>query len=427
MTKVSEPVEQAISVEIEPPIEVQIDKFEQLPNASVVAGIARDVERRASSPTIVTEDPPAPLSIAAPISKVRKNYGDLNALNILRIWWTMWIFIYHTRNETYDHFVTPTLDGYISNGYFGVECFFMLSGFILTFVNLPRFYNIDFCRFWWQWAKFFTGRMARLYPLHFLVNYSMYYFEWDCSHDQLWRELSLSWGWTSQPFAGCNGPSWFIHIEVYLCLALPPILYLLAYHWIFAAPLAVGIYRVYMIYFQQGSNLIQLGPFVMEVRGLFCFGAGVILAVVYSLWRRPNIIFDVFLVFAVFKFLPLFYWYNVGNVTLFNAKMLYLMAIIYCSARAVVFDYLANAPFFKVLGELCFGIYITQLIVFRFIWMLVWDDFSTKGTYFFFYAARAFALTVLISVILYYSVEHRARAFHGDLFRFLERKLGIGK
>ncbi len=131
----------------------------------------------------------------------------------------------------------------VGKGYLWVEFFFMLSGFVLTYVYGARWRD-----FWrgWTYVEFLKARLARLYPLHltmlFVILFMVVTLRAIAAHDgyvsiydepyhpiNTWptfvANLFLVQAWNIFPYLSWNGASWFVSVEFLLCLLFP--LYLL--------------------------------------------------------------------------------------------------------------------------------------------------------------------------------------------------------
>ncbi|HLY80566.1 MAG TPA: acyltransferase, partial [Caulobacteraceae bacterium] len=110
----------------------------------------------------------------------------------------------------------------------GVECFFVLSGFILCHVYLPPF---EAGRF--KFGDFLWARIARIYPLHIATLAAMGLMAGVAlaaglpvdpnvlSLPALPANLTLTQAWGLSPVAGWNHPSWSISAEWFAYLSFP--------------------------------------------------------------------------------------------------------------------------------------------------------------------------------------------------------------
>ncbi|MBJ7339107.1 acyltransferase [Mycolicibacterium sp.] len=76
-----------------------------------------------------------------------------------------WVVIAHFGDQLYGLFpATRHIDWWIDNGYLGVEVFFVLSGFIISYNYADRLRNGAS-----RYRDFLVNRFARLYPVHFVT------------------------------------------------------------------------------------------------------------------------------------------------------------------------------------------------------------------------------------------------------------------
>jgi peptidoglycan/LPS O-acetylase OafA/YrhL len=93
--------------------------------------------------------------------------GHITSLTGLRGVAAIWVMLMHFREITPTRvWEFPVLDTIIANGAYGVDIFFVLSGFILSHVYASSFCNglgVD------QIREFMLYRFARIYPVHFVT------------------------------------------------------------------------------------------------------------------------------------------------------------------------------------------------------------------------------------------------------------------
>lgn len=147
------------------------------------------------------------------------------------------LVLYHF-GEGHHYMHIRVYDLFIAKGYLWVEFFFVLSGFILTYVYHAR-------GSFWRWdtySTFLKTRLARLYPLHLfmllLILVMVIYFRWLAQvggyvsyydapyHPALgfWpfiANLFLVQAWNLFDRLTWNGVAWFVSVEFFLCLIFP--------------------------------------------------------------------------------------------------------------------------------------------------------------------------------------------------------------
>jgi peptidoglycan/LPS O-acetylase OafA/YrhL len=151
---------------------------------------------------------------------------QIKSLTSLRFFAAFWVVIY-----TYIHELnTPITLGLFQKGYLGVDLFFILSGFILSYVYLEKFGEGGF-----DYGQFITLRLARIYPLHLAtlgftlllilaaaikgVTLDANVGNWAA----LPAHLTLTQAWGLAPSASFNHASWSISAEWFAYLSFPAV------------------------------------------------------------------------------------------------------------------------------------------------------------------------------------------------------------
>jgi peptidoglycan/LPS O-acetylase OafA/YrhL len=108
----------------------------------------------------------------------------------------------------------------------GVSFFFVLSGFILTYIypDLPNFAAVK---------RFYIARIARLWPLHLLTMLFVVGIAGIPSFEALVLNASLLQAWVpiQRIYFSYNAVSWSISTEVFFCLAFPSLIPSLEKTW----------------------------------------------------------------------------------------------------------------------------------------------------------------------------------------------------
>lgn len=163
---------------------------------------------------------------------------ELGSLTGLRIFAAAWVMLYHFRDitptETWHY---PGVDALIRQGAFGVDLFFVLSGFILSHVYAQTFMQRVS---WAGFRSFVVFRFARLYPVHlvtFLAMVALYLADrvfggggGEAERYTPWvalRTLTMTHAWppTVTP---PNLPAWSISAEWFAYLLFPALCLLIA-------------------------------------------------------------------------------------------------------------------------------------------------------------------------------------------------------
>lgn len=153
----------------------------------------------------------------------------LKPLTSLRFFAALWVVLY-----TYIHELSGNISlGVIDKGYLGVDLFFVLSGFILSYVYLHGFGEGRF-----KYGQFVIHRLARVYPLHIatllftllLIGAAAIKGVTLDDNAANWAalpaHLTLTQAWGLAPTASFNHPSWSISAEWFAYLAFPAVAFL---------------------------------------------------------------------------------------------------------------------------------------------------------------------------------------------------------
>ncbi|GAB3567299.1 acyltransferase [Arthrobacter alkaliphilus] len=158
-----------------------------------------------------------------PKSEARQSRPDLATLTALRFVAALWVVLFHLQ-AMQNTFLSPVYELFrpvVANGDLGVDVFFVLSGFIITYTYLDRLGP----RFRWRAAgEFVWARFARMWPAFALVVGVLGLWLVYGSAQESVREWSLQtqapdlspWGLAKQLLmmhlwfqAGTDGASWF--------------------------------------------------------------------------------------------------------------------------------------------------------------------------------------------------------------------------
>lgn len=198
------------------------------------------------------------MAVVATIAKTVARRPVMPALTGLRSFTATNIVFFHFWNPAWFGPLAPMMD----NGYVGVNFFFLLSGFILTYNYADKQDAGQFNR-----AQFWQTRISRLYPIYLLglaISIPILELEWKYrTHGNFFLGLSLTaimqQGWSPKLATFWNTPAWTLSCEVAFYLLFP---LLLAIKW----PKSV-----------RNLLLILLG----------CWLASMVLPAIY-MWLRPD-------------------------------------------------------------------------------------------------------------------------------------------
>jgi len=197
----------------------------------------------------------------------------------------------------------------VGKGYLWVEFFFILSGFVLTYVYGARW------REFWQlshYARFIQTRLTRLYPLHLFMLFVILFmvitmralaahYGYVSIYDEPYHPINtwptfianlfLVQAWNMFPYLSWNGASWFVSVE-FLLVLLIPLYFTIARGGVASAVFLIVCGAAGLAWLSGYAGLFGLGPiskFGLDLtfhngifRGMSDFAIGVGLTVLYG-------------------------------------------------------------------------------------------------------------------------------------------------
>jgi peptidoglycan/LPS O-acetylase OafA/YrhL len=159
----------------------------------------------------------------------------IDALTGVRAIAALWVLLLHLNGE-FTSLVPPLqfFDWIAYRGSYGVDIFFILSGFILSYTYQETIREMN----WNSWSKFIWCRLARIYPAYLValsvavggVAMAAYLkFSWNRESYQpiqLLYEVLMVQEWTFGPNGGWNYPGWSVSAEWFAYLFVFPLTYL---------------------------------------------------------------------------------------------------------------------------------------------------------------------------------------------------------
>jgi peptidoglycan/LPS O-acetylase OafA/YrhL len=147
----------------------------------------------------------------------------IDALTGLRFLAALAVYLHHHPKPAY---LPDGLTVFFSAGYNGVTLFFVLSGFVLGI----NYFDALVRPSWRAILKYFSARMARVYPLYLLV---LFFVWWNRGAPQTGNALVhfmalQSWSPDLLVAYGFNEPGWSIGVEFFLYAGLPFLVLFLA-------------------------------------------------------------------------------------------------------------------------------------------------------------------------------------------------------
>lgn len=335
----------------------------------------------------------------------------IDQLTITRFIAAVLVFLFHFARD-FSPFDNQYLKNFIHASNIAVPYFFLLSGFILTYV----YYNRSKPSF----SKFWVARLSRIYPLYFCalcldtIFKSRFWDNYNVNWSDFFLNTLLIQSWFSEKQLTCNGPGWSLSVELFLYITFPfLLLFLLKKHsvktilttclvvWFITQLIHIPAVNMF------AENKLWISIFRYNpLAHLSTFLLGCISAILflksYSLVEKYSLIFislPVFiLIYLMFFDNPLIQYHHSG---LFS-PLLSMFIIGLASNKGSISLFLAERPF-VYLGEISFGIYILQYPA-LFFTKYLHDVFSFPNwsVLFMYYH---FIVLVLLSIFLYHIVE----------------------
>ena len=148
--------------------------------------------------------------------------ATIRPLTSIRGFAALWVYVHHARNLSDGSFARAATE----LGYFGVDVFFILSGFIISYIHIDDFLS---------WAdlkkntrRFLTLRLFRIYPLHLITLLLLIAFPVAAYYDpgsptavDFIENLLMVHAWGFPVVMCWNIPSWSISTEWLLYLLFP--------------------------------------------------------------------------------------------------------------------------------------------------------------------------------------------------------------
>lgn len=291
------------------------------------------------------------ITMIGEVKLARTKNNEIKSLTGIRGIFAVYVMMFHINPfSSTSHF--------ISNGYISVDLFFVLSGFILSFVYESRFkYKVSDS----DYILYLANRAIRIYPLYLfiLVLVSIYYITTNPYPTLIYDITSNILFMQSVTGNGFIGPAWSLSTEVIAYLLMPFMILILIKRKSF---LIVSVYASLCLLGYVAYSLGRLDVFSGWQAIARCLSEYVLGISSYLLFRKIKTKDNSLLCIAItilLLFLLSFRGFDVFVVLSFSV----LIPLI-ASSSGVVSKVLSCAPVFY-LGEISYSIYLWHGVISR--------------------------------------------------------------
>jgi peptidoglycan/LPS O-acetylase OafA/YrhL len=338
----------------------------------------------------------------------------LNNLTGLRFYAAMWVFLYHF----FPVYTSAPKINIFEIGFLGVDVFFVLSGFILTYVYFKKFFISKVTgRDYWN---FIVKRFAKIYPLHFVITLifiplscvGKYLFHQDSIHlyfNALLQNFLMIHSWSTTQYLSWNFPSWSISAEWFAYLFLfVPLSFIYKFNKIFFLSFAGLVVCAFICYW------VSIPDFTVDrytMNGLpriipeFIIGVltGLIKIKFNLSKRKASLVFIFSLLFLLISFYFDFYFHQLCVIG--------FAVVILGLSYKTYFDGFFSSRQLIYLGNISFAFYLTQFLsliiyeqLFRILFNLLESDYVLILQF-----SMAFSINFIFAALAYKYFEEPMR------------------
>lgn len=321
------------------------------------------------------------------------NQNYIAQLTGIRIFAVIWIFLYHTSFVFgfQTRFSLSIQWGWfrevIARGAYGVEIFFISSGFVISYVYMRKFYKGLFFE---GVRKFYLFRLSKIYPLYVVtlfltwVFYKLGILDNPMIHQtgSSFLNVALMQTWFLDVLISWNSPAWALSAEWFLYLLFPLFALMLSRiqkPWVlcFILIIVTYIYYIFLINTRPLALPFFTPPFIGTgslIRAGFGFTLGIILFKFYEKKILGDFPGDFLFVAVCAGIVALLFWDIRRELEIISVTIL-LTILIYAliKSRHLVFYCFGNRVV-VYLGKLSFAFYLIHYPAIRFI-----DYFYSKA------------------------------------------------
>jgi peptidoglycan/LPS O-acetylase OafA/YrhL len=343
----------------------------------------------------------------------RRHFRGVNALRFVA---AFCVILYHctpeVRSKNLNAFGTI-----FHNLMFGVDFFFIISGFLITYLLIVEKNN--FGKIYLK--KFYLRRILRIFPLYYLiVIYTYWVFKAShphidyASHFVFLGNFSLishkGWSLTSL------NPLWSICIEEHFYLIIPILVSLLPLRflkYLFLVIICISIgFRTYMAYYFKYDNWMVIYAHTISRCDVIALGG--LIAVLYcnrgdklklNRWIMYASLICLFVAVMTFNFTD---FNSIIRASVYKYMMVIPMAVFFISylfpsKPSVLLQYVKNSTVLDYLGKISFGLYMYHSLV---LYYISGQDYIYDNVY-----IRVIVITIITIILSSLSYELYEKIF----------------
>lgn len=356
-----------------------------------------------------------------------KEQRKIPALTSLRFFAAFHVVLYHTAAFSFPvMFAIPMMRQFVSIGNIAVGFFFLLSGFILSYVYLQDRQTIDIKKFYWS-------RFSRIYPLYLLTlildtpflflarvsSYGLGSAVMKTSATFLSNLLMIQ-VWFGR-LRGIDNPNWSLCVEAVFYLTFPLVgifLWRLRARMLYICSFLLWIFVLIILIHQDPHSPATEMVFKYPIYQMPLFLAGICVARIQLQSRSVGVIRSTGIRIALIaatlgmiiaipfllKFLP------VEDLLILLLLPLYAVVILIFSSAKYPLTSILNSSWMVLLGEASYGLYLFHIPVFHLWIALHWD--RTQALY-----PVYLAVCILVSLFSFKYFETPMRLWLMNKFR----------
>lgn len=345
----------------------------------------------------------------------------IRPLTSLRFVFALMVFVHHLGflGNSSNTNIKEFYHAYLWEGFIGVSFFFILSGYILSYVYADKLPERKISK-----KRFFIYRIARIYPLHLLTlilalplthrMFSETPGQWSL---KLLENLTLTQSFIpiKDHYFSFNIVSWSISNELFFYLLFP---FLLVFFIKLKPKYALGAFALLGAGLLIAMNTVpekwhHAIFYVNPIARSLDFILGILLFKFQKHFRIENKLTATFLEIGSIAFLAAMYLLANSFSLVFRFSIYYwlpisVLLIIYSSQKGLISRFLSSKPFVS-LGEVSYGFYL-------FHFMIIQYSLSAEKRLQFFendiiQALCIFAISIVLSYLSYWLFEKPANKF----------------